>query len=551
MTSRHPALLLALALLLFGAPAAYADDAETARAHYEKGEWQQAAAAWRKVVDANPKRYDAHVLYQSAHARAGADVTELVTYYDALVQKSPNEVAFQLHRIRLDAAEDRTKPLKALASAHSKNCSVHLEMGRASLAQDDVGKALTAFKKADGIAQGQRTDVVLLYAEALALRRKAKDAQKLLRAAVQRDAKFLDGWVALGRLHLAARDGDAAFTCAETALLLRKTSVPALLVHAQAADLKGNLDAALGSAATALRLAPTLPATHSAMGDYTAKQDAEGTLARAKTYYEKALELDEEFPGALHGLGWVLERQGDYEAAEKHHRTLHDVRPDDPEPANSVGFCLFKRGRISEAQVFFKKAMDLDKNFVPAIANLAMTYDKRKQYAKAIKLYEGILKRKTHKDDLRIILCCAFGYEATEKYRKAVKLFERAHELSPKDVQIILWVADNWYFQEKWSKAQDWYEKATSADPKSFFAWRGVGYCLMQEREWREAASALERAKTLDKEETEMLLVLGDLYLNELDDDQKALDTFKAYVERGGDDPDIPDLITELESRLK
>lgn len=551
MTSRGLVLVSAFVFACLPLASSHADEPEAALAFYEKGQWQEAAAAYRKLLDANPERYDAHVLYQAAHARAGGDPAELAAYYDGLIAASPDEAAFRLHRIRLDPPGDRIKALKALGSKHDGNCSLHLELGRASLAEGDARRALSALKKADGIAGGQRADVVLLYAEALVARGKDDEARKRLRAAVQRDVQFLAGWLALGRLHLEARAGEEAFACAESALLLRRTSVPALLLHAQAADLLGKTDLALGSAATALRLAPALPATHTAMGDYTARQPAEGALAQAKAHYEAALKLDAAFPGALHGLGWVLEREGDFEQAEKHHRTLHAVRPDDPVPANSVGVCLFKRGRISEAQAYFEKAMDLDREFVPAIANLAMTYDKRKQYAKAIKLYEGILKRKTHEDDLRVILSLAFDHEALGDYRKAVKLFDRAHELKPDDVQIMLWLADNWYFQKKWTKAQDWYEKATSADPASFHAWRGIGYCLLQEREWREAAAALERAKGLDTKEVEMLLVLGDLYLNELDDDRKALETFKAYVDRGGDDPDIPDLITELETRLK
>ncbi len=540
-----------LGLFVFSGVPAEANDLETAQGHFEQGKWKEAAVAYRKVVDAERANYTAHVLYQVSHARLGADVGELVAYYDGLLARTPDDVDLRLHRVRLKEPAARTRELKALAKSHGTNCSVHVEVARAALAQGDTTQALSALKKAAAIATGGRKDVVLLQAAALAMKGRAKEAAKLLRGAVQSDAQFQDAWIALGRIYLSMGDTKGALESGESARLLRPLSVPAQLLHAQAADAAGDLDTAMKSAGTALRLAPHLPATSTAMGDYVGKQKAEGALERAKALYEDALKLDEEFVGALHGLGWVLERMEQYEQAEKQHRALHAVRNTDPVPANSVGWCLFKRGRISEAQVYFRKAMDLDKHFVPAIANLGMTYDKRKQYSKAIKLYEGILKRRGHQDDLRIILNCAFDHESLGAFRKAVKLLERAHKLRPGDANIMVWLGDDWYFQKKWAKALRWYEQAVGADSKLFQAWVGLGYCNVQLRKWADAANALEKAKDLDESELDLLLILADIYLDELDDEGKALATLQEWAKRGGDEQDILDLIAELQKSVK
>lgn len=542
--------LLAI-LLLLAAPSVRAEEATDALSLFEQGKWTEAAVAYRALVDTDPANYDAHVRYQLAHERSGADVGELRSYYDALIAKAPESVDLKLHRARLDPAADRAKALKSLASAHPTVCGVHLEQGRAFIELAKTSSALTALKKAQALATGGRQDVVLLRAQALVQKEKPADALKALDAAVRADAQFVDAWIAMARIHLTAKDADKARAASEAALLIRTRSVPALLVSAQAQSLGGDAEAALATAGAAHRLAPHLPATSTALGDYVSLAGGEGHLERAKALYEEALKIDDEFPGALQGLGWVLERQFVWDQAEKAYRTLATVRPNDPEPLNSIGWCLYKQGRVSEAQLFFRRSSDVDPKFAPALANQGMSYDAQKKFAKAIKIYEKVLKLPGQKDNLRVIINCAFDHESLGAYKKAVKLLERAHDISPEDPQIMTWLGDDWYFQKKWTKAESWYEKALAIDEKIFEAWRGLGYCLIQRKKWKQAVVALERALALNAEETEIPVVLGDIYLNELDDEEKALIAYKKYVDRGGDDEEVIALIEELEARKK
>ena len=60
----------------------------------------------------------------------------------------------------------------------------------------------------------------------------------------------------------------------------------------------------------------------------------------------------------------------------------------------------------------------------------------------------------------------------------------------------------------------------------------------------------METAKKLKADDTLTLAMLGDIYMNELKDPQKALDNYEAYVRAGGTDPDVPTYIDKLKKEL-
>ena len=88
-------------------------------------------------------------------------------------------------------------------------------------------------------------------------------------------------------------------------------------------------------------------------------------------------------------------------------------------------------------------------------------------------------------------------------------------------------------------------------DEESFFAWRGLGYTLGHMKRWEDAVMALEKAKKIKGDDLDVYLALGDIYMAEIEDLEKALSNFQEYVQRGGNDPAIQDLIIEIQKQLK
>ncbi|MDA1195829.1 MAG: tetratricopeptide repeat protein [Planctomycetota bacterium] len=550
-------------------PAAQADDApapierdtEVSAQHFEDGEvaaeerrWSDAATSYWKSLESDLENYRAHVGYLRSALQAGDDRAQLATDYDRFVEEHPNRVAMKLHRARLDAPEARLEGLEKLAKSHAQDSNVHLEVGRALLALNQPKPAVAALTKALALKSGKRPDVLLLLAEAEHAAGSTAEAITRLDAAVRTDPLDFPARLVLARLQLAAGDAANSAKHATTVVEQRPSYLAAFLLKAEALSRVGTPEA-LGEARETLQNAYRASSEDNdvviALADLTARDETEAMYKLAIKYYDEVLARDAESARAMYGKAWVLERMEKWDEAEQAYREVMSIMPSLAPAVNSVGFCLFKQGRVTEAQVQFKRALDMNKEYVTAMANLGATYDAQAKYGDAIDIYELILKMKGQGENMRALVNCAFDYEATGAFAKALKLLLKAHEVQPADANIVVWIGDNHYFQKKWKDAEKWYLQAIAMDEKSFFAWRGLGLALGQLKKWNDAVSALEKAREVKPDDLELLILLGDLYYSELDDPKTALDRYQEFVQRGGNDPDVNDAILEIKKELE
>lgn len=550
------------------APAAgsYRGDREAARGPYDEGEvaleemrWSDAASAFWRAVEADQSWYEAHVRYQDASRRAGDEREDLAADYEALIEKWPELRVLKLHRLRLRPAPERLPLLDELCKAAAKDKDkdpdwlggLFLELARARLATGDAKGALAALADAAKADARPRRDFLLLRVEALLALRDLKAARALLEEALTREA---DAWpliLGLARLELHEGRHAQAAERAATVVAMRPSYIAAMLVGAEALGRAGNAEECQRLLTNAERVNGEAVDVQVALGDLKARFDTDAYYTEALAHYARALEKQPRNGHALYGTAWVLERQKKFEEAEQKYRAYLDVVPNQPLAINSVGYCLLRQGRVSEAQRQFQRAVDLDENFVAAQANLGATYDAQAKYSDAIKVYEKILARKDQRENLRVLINCAFDHEAMGAYPKATKLLEQAHEVSPKDPMIMVWLGDNQYFQKRWKEAEAWYQKAIALEEGNFFAWRGLGFTLAQRKRWADALSAFERASQARPDDLDLYLTMGDICADHLDDPAGAVKHYQTYIQRGGTDPAIADIVQELLKELE
>lgn len=534
-------------------------DERISKEHCEEGEvfreeqkWGDAANCFWKALESDLLNYMAHVRYQETALKAGDGRDEVVADYADLLDDHPRNVVLQLHRHRLRPPTDRLPLLEKIAKTYGKLSDVHLEIGRAHLALGNAKEALGPLEKALALKVGDRPDVLLLLAEAEHGVGKTDDAIARLDARTKANPEDFHARLALARLQLLKGMHEASAANAAVVIEQRPSYVSAFLVKGEALSASGKLDEAVQTLQSAYRARKESDDIVIALADLTARQETEAAYQLAIKYYDEVVARAEENWRAFYGKAWALERMEKWDLAEELYREVVSLRPTMAPAVNSVGFCLYKQGRVSEAQVQFKRAIDMDKDFVTAMNNLGATFDAQAKYGEAIKLYEGVLKMKGHKENLRAIINCAFDYEATGSFPKAQKLLLRAHEILPEDANIVVWLGDNYYFQNKYRDAEKWYQQALSMDEKNFFAWRGLGLALSQlKKRWGDAAAAFERASEIMPKDLELYIVLGDIYYLELKDLEKALAKYQAFVQRGGNDPEVNDAILELKKQLE
>jgi tetratricopeptide (TPR) repeat protein len=83
-------------------------------------------------------------------------------------------------------------------------------------------------------------------------------------------------------------------------------------------------------------------------------------LPRARTYVERALELEPNQGSYLDSLGWVLYRQGEYAEAEKYLLQAQKTKYRDPVIREHLGFVFRALNRDREALAEFQAALDFD-----------------------------------------------------------------------------------------------------------------------------------------------------------------------------------------------
>ena len=518
----------------------------------EEGRWNEAAEAYWAARKANPADYRTHRHYQDMCRRAGDPPAKLVTDYDDLVRLyGAKHVWFKVHRLRLDPAATRIAGLEELRASHPSDPEITFDLARALLEAGDAAKAQKLLKElAVSLSGPSAIDAVLLAVEADLRAGVPADARKRLDAALAAQPTQRDLLLQAARLDLAGGALDAALERVRKVLAGRPNHLAATLVESEVLSRQGKRDEAIAALERVSRTAKDSHEVLLPLADLVAQQETEVGYARANELYAKVLEARPGLPRAHYGQAWILERQQKWKEAEEAYRLALGEDATWARAVHSVGYCMFRQGRVSEAQVQIKKALDLDPAFVPAMLDLAATFDAQAKYADALKQYERVLKVKGQEENLRAIINSAFDHEAMGTFPKAYEMLTKAQKIAPDDVDIVTWLGDNAYFQEKWKDAEKWYQKAVGMDEKAFFAWRGLGFALGQQKRWADAVVAFERARALRPTDKDILFALGDIYMVELEQLDKALAAYEEYVQAGGDDPAVPEIIAEIKKEM-
>jgi tetratricopeptide (TPR) repeat protein len=561
-----PALSLALAPCLpawaeDAAPspaAAQAADPVVARKKMEEGDlkreeakWIEASKAYGAALDADEGLWLAHVRYQQAVFAAGEGAF-LPTDYDKLCAETPGDAALRLHRIRLDPPAGRVTVLQALVKGGANDRNTLLELGRAQLAAGDVAGAkrtlegvFSKFPDAD--------EALLLSTEALRASGDAAGARTRLETALKARPDLWEVALRVARLDLLEGKWDAAIQRADSVLSLRPSYLAAFLVKSEASARIGKAEDARAALDSALRVNPGDPEALVASADFSAKTGTEEGLKKAIETYQKALTTKgAPVPAvrAYYGIGWAQERLNLLPEAVQSYREAGNLAPGDAAIVNSVGVVFLKQKKFQDALLQFTKAIDLDPSSPEAYANKGAVADEQGDWNEGIKWYEKVLKLKGQDKHLRALLCCAFDHEALGSYKKAEEYLQRAKAVRPDDSEITTYLGDNQYFQHK-KTAIKTYQEATRLDAKNRFAWRGLGLAFQQDLKHEDAVEALEKAKALKADDQVTLISLGDLYAKEVENLEKALENYQAYVKAGGNNPDVPLLIEELKKEIE
>jgi tetratricopeptide (TPR) repeat protein len=100
-----------------------------------------------------------------------------------------------------------------------------------------------------------------------------------------------------------------------------------------------------------------------------------------------------------HKLGRIAQKNQDLITAISYYKKASYIDPYNPTIHNDLGIAYEQKGWYKLAEIEFKKALEIDKFFLPAYYNLARIYEKQGKIEEAIEYYKLRIKFAKGEDD--------------------------------------------------------------------------------------------------------------------------------------------------------
>jgi Flp pilus assembly protein TadD len=155
-----------------------------------------------------------------------------------------------------------------------------------------------------------------------------------------------------------------------------------------------------------------------------------GDLKNAAKAYERALNLKPDYPSALNNLGFLLATtESNTSRAVDLCRRAVDLQPKSANFRDSLGWALYKDGKIHEAAEHFKAAIQLNRSFYKPYFNLGLVEFTRDNYAQAAKLFKNVIK--LNRNYLKAYVSLGDCYEKLGQDSQALYVYRQSLAIAP------------------------------------------------------------------------------------------------------------------------
>ncbi len=117
-----------------------------------------------------------------------------------------------------------------------------------------------------------------------------------------------------------------------------------------------------------------------------------GQTAKARTMWQRSIQLDPRFTDGYFGMGVIAKDGGDFDEAVKMFTKVVELDPAEPQAPSLLGETLMKSGHIEQAVGFLERAARQPDPSVITSSDLGQAYLQMKQYDKARRIYEALIQ---------------------------------------------------------------------------------------------------------------------------------------------------------------
>ena len=183
------------------------------------------------------------------------------------------------------------------------------------------------------------------------------------------------------------------------------------------------------------------------------------------------------------------------------------IDPDSADAYVSIGILYNKLDRPVEAELYLKKAAEIDGNSVVPLFALAGIYEEKKDYIKAIELYDKLLK--IFPDDAELTMKIAGLYIIKKDYAQAKKYLTDAKEKFPKNHWIDYYLGLLSLEEKDYETALKYFDKSISIDKKSPEPHIQKGYVFTIRQNSKKAVKSFEKSLSLGAEISDLYFFLA------------------------------------------
>ena len=356
------------------------------------GKWAEVEATLQKLAALRPQDEKPHILLGDFFAGLGQRDKALASYQRATEVNSRSLIARDgliSHYLDTGKTGEAETKVKAILEKNNNDLMGRFFDARVQLAKRNVDEAISLLQ---GVVKDEPQFAGAHYFLGVAFlqKRQATQARGAFVEAVKLNPNFPEARTALAELYLAEGSTDLALEQAQAAIQLNPRNVQAAIISGDAYLRKGDV---VKSRHVFEAVAQALP--NEAIGPYRLGlvARAEKNDAKALAYFEDALSKKPTAIEPLAQIAMIKIAQGkSSEARERVSRQL-EASPNNPLLYNLLGQLWMQEKDTGQAEIAFKKAIELDNSLLSAYMNLGQLYHQAGKTDQAEKEYDAILAK--------------------------------------------------------------------------------------------------------------------------------------------------------------
>jgi tetratricopeptide (TPR) repeat protein len=272
------------------------------------------------------------------------------------------------------------------------------------------------------------------------------------------------------------------------------------------------------------------PESQKARVNYGVALERSGDLKAASGVYREVFEADSENLAAVRNLVRSLIAVDELKEARTVLTKASKAAPENPELLNSMSGVLRRLKKYDAAAAAARKVLLRDQNNAAAIKNLALIYADTNKLQLAETFFINAMKLAEKDASIRVNLGL-IAYRRGD-HQRAIKEFEEALKLDPKNAVAFMNIGAIRLSFRDYGRAESSFNSAIEAGMLNCTTAAALGYAFEgQSDKTEEALDQMGKAYDLCPRDTDLLFTMGEICMNRLRDDARALKFFEQYVE--------------------